>query len=196
MSDAPFKPTREQLRAAEGAFLRDVIAPGLKVVFCGINPSLYSAAVGHHFARPGNRFWPTLLAAGFTERLLSPFEDHTLLERGYGSTNLVRRATARADELTADELAAGRRQLERKIRRYAPRYLAMVGMTAYRTAWNQPKATLGLQSESIGKTSIWVLPNPSGLNANYQLAQLAEVFGELRAAVEKEGKKKGNTNRR
>src|SRR5437868_29557 len=120
----PWKPTRAQVAAAHGKTIPDVVGPGLRVLFCGINPSLYSAAIGHHFARPGNRFWPTLHAAGFTERLLSPFEDATLLDRGYGLTNLVRRATASADELTSDELTAGGRPLVRLVRRYRPGIVA------------------------------------------------------------------------
>src|SRR5262245_52317389 len=138
-----WKPTRVEIAAAFGRTIPDVVGPGLRVLFCGINPSLYSAAVGHHFARPGNRFWPTLHAAGFTERLLSPFEDATLLDRGYGLTNLVRRATATADELTSDELAAGGRRLVRLVRRFRPATVALLGVTAYRAAFRLPKADLG-----------------------------------------------------
>jgi TDG/mug DNA glycosylase family protein len=160
----------------------DVIAPGLRVLFCGINPGLYSGAVRHHFARPGNRFWPTLHAAGFTDRLLSPFEERELLQRGYGITNLVERATATADELTEEELIAGAGRLRRKVRRYRPCWVAFLGVTAYRTALRQPQARLGRQVERMGESAVWVLPNPSGLNAHYQLADLARLFAELRQA--------------
>jgi TDG/mug DNA glycosylase family protein len=156
----------------------------LRVLFCGINPSLYSAAVGHHFARPGNRFWPTLHLAGFTDRRLSPFEDRLLLDHGCGLTNLVARATATADELSADELLAGARILQRKLRRWRPAYVAFLGVTAYRTAFVRPRAVLGLQPERLGQTTVWVLPNPSGLNAHYQLADLARLFQELRPVGE------------
>ena len=174
------KPTKEQIAAAAGKTLPDVIAPNLRVLFCGINPGLYTAAVQQHFGRPGNRFWPVLHGAGFTPRLFHPSEQRALLPLGYGITHLVARATAAAAELTGDELADGARILERKARRYAPRVLAIVGIGAYRTAFARPRAKLGLQDETIGATRIWVLPNPSGLNANYQPAQLVELFHELR----------------
>lgn len=182
---APFKPGPADLRAAHGTTVPDVIAPGLKVLFCGINPGLYSGAVGHHFARPGNRFWPTLFAAGFTPRLLSPFEERELLAHGYGITNLVASATAAADELSADELVAGGRILARKVRRYRPACLAFLGITAYRAAFRRPRAALGRQEETIGGTVLWVLPNPSGLNAHFQRAELKALFAELRATVER-----------
>jgi TDG/mug DNA glycosylase family protein len=174
------KPTRDQLAAARGRTVPDMLAPGLRVLFCGINPGLYSGAVRHHFARPGNRFWPTLHAAGFTDTLLSPFDERELLAKGYGITNLVARATANADELTAEELRRGGRTLQRKVRRYKPRFVAFLGIGAYRAAFDQPDAVLGPQVERIGATGIWVLPNPSGLNAHYQLADLAQLFAELR----------------
>jgi len=180
-----WKPTREQIAAAEGKTVRDVIAPNLRVLFCGINPGLYTAAVGHHFARPGNRFWKALYAGGFTDRLLSPFDERELLKSGYGITNVVRRATAASDQLTKEELIKGGNQLTLNLRRYAPRFLAVLGLGAYRTAFDQPKATVGLQQEKIGDTILWVLPNPSGLNANYQQADLARLFSELKTAVEK-----------
>ena len=161
----------------------DVIAPGLRVLFCGINPGLYTAAVGHHFARPGNRFWPALFAAGFTDRLVSPFDERELLEHGYGITNVVMRATTTADQLTREELQAGGKRLKAKVRRYKPAFLAVLGLGAYRTAWNQPKAVIGRQDERIDDTVVWVLPNPSGLNTHYQAKDLALVFGELKAAV-------------
>jgi TDG/mug DNA glycosylase family protein len=178
-----WKPTREQILAAEGKRVRDVIAPGLRVLFCGINPGLYTAAVGHHFARPGNRFWKALYEAGFTERLLSPFDERELLQLGYGVTNVVRRATAVADSLTKEEVIEGGRQLARKVRRYQPRILAVLGMGAYRLAFAQPDATVGRQQSMIGNTIVWVLPNPSGLNANYQQPELNRLFRELKAAA-------------
>lgn len=176
----PWKPTREQLLAATEKTVRDVIAPNLRVLFCGINPGLYTAAVGHHFARPGNRFWPALHAGGFTDRVLSPFDERELLKSGYGITNVVMRTTATADQLTREEIIAGGEQLRAKVLRYQPRVLAVLGMGAYRMAFNQPKAAIGLQPATIGDTILWVLPNPSGLNANYQAADLARLFRELK----------------
>ena len=157
-----------------------MLAPGLDVVFCGINPSLYSGAVGHHFARPGNRFWPALHGAGFTDRLLSPFEDGVLPEYGLGVTNLVARATASAAEVSKDELRAGAVRLSRKVRRHRPRVVAVLGVSAYRDAWGRPFATVGPQEEELEGSALWVLPNPSGLNAHYQLPDLIRVFGDLR----------------
>jgi TDG/mug DNA glycosylase family protein len=176
----PWKPTKAQLLAATEKTVDDVIAPKLRVLFCGINPGLYTAAVGHHFARPGNRFWPALYAGGFTDKLLSPFEERELLKRGYGITNVVMRTTATADALTKEEIIAGGEQLRAKVLRYRPRVLAVLGVGAYRTAFNQPKATVGRQPETIGDTMLWVLPNPSGLNANYQAPELARLFRELK----------------
>jgi double-stranded uracil-DNA glycosylase len=176
----PWKPTREQLLAANAKTVRDVIAPNLRVLFCGINPGLYTAAVGHHFARPGNRFWPALHAGGFTARILSPFDERELLKSGYGITNVVPRTTASADQLTREEIIAGGEQLKAKVLRCQPRVLAVLGVGAYRTAFNKPKATVGRQAETIGNTVLWVLPNPSGLNANYQAADLARLFRELK----------------
>lgn len=181
--DTPRRPTRDEILAAKDKKVPDVIAPGLAVLFCGINPGLYTAAVGHHFARPGNRFWPALHAGGFTDRVLSPYEERLLLDLGYGITNLVARATATADELTPDELRRGGQQLAAKVRKLGPAWLAVVGISAYREAFARPKATLGLQDESFGDTRIWVLPNPSGLNAHYGARRLGEMFGALRAAV-------------
>lgn len=178
------KPTREELLAAADKTVPDVIAPGLRILFCGINPSLYTAAVGFHFARPGNRFWPALHAAGFTRRVLAPSEQQALLAAGFGITNVVARATASADALSAGELAEGGRALEARVRRYQPRFLAVLGVGAYRTAFARPKARLGLQPERSGATRLWVLPNPSGLNAHYQLAELSRLFRALRDAVE------------
>lgn len=153
------------------------------MLFCGINPGLYTAAVGHHFARPGNRFWPALFAAGFTDSLISPFDESELLRHGFGITNVVMRTTATADQLTREELQAGGKRLRAKVRRYKPAFLAVLGLGAYRTAWGQPKAVIGRQDQTIGETVVWVLPNPSGLNAHYQAKDLASVFGELRKAV-------------
>lgn len=171
-----YKPTKAEIAAAYNTTLPDVIAPDLNILFSGINPSLYSAAVGHHFARPGNRFWKALHLAGFTERLLSPFEDHTLLDRGFGLTNLAERATARADELTSEDLRIGHQKLAAKLQKYQPKYLAVLGVSAYRIAFNQPKAQMGQQEKGLFDTTIWVLPNPSGLNAHYQVNGLAEMY--------------------
>jgi double-stranded uracil-DNA glycosylase len=175
----PLKPTRAQLLAAAGKKVPDVIAPHLRVLFCGINPGLYSGATGHHFARPGNRFWRTLHGAGFTGRLLSPWEEQELLKHRCGVTNLVARATASADELGSAELVAGRRRLLSKVKRYAPTCVAVLGVGAYRTAFAQPTASLGRQPGTLGDAVLWVLPNPSGLNAHYQLAELVGLFREL-----------------
>ena len=161
-----------------------MIAPGLLVLFCGINPGLYSGATGHHFARPGNRFWPTLYQAGFTPRVLHPSEERELLGFGYGITNLVARATATADELASEELVAGQRRLMSKVKRYQPKVIAVLGIGAYRTAFAQKAATLGKQPEPFAGAIVWVLPNPSGLNAHYQLTDLAEHFRALRQAIE------------
>lgn len=176
----PWKPTKEQLLAATDKTVRDVIAPNLRVLFSGINPGLYTAAVGHHFARPGNRFWPALYAGGFTDRVLSPFDERELLKSGYGITNVVMRATASADQLMREEIVAGGERLRAKVLRYRPKVLAVLGVGAYRTAFNQPKASVGRQEDRIGDTVLWVLPNPSGLNANYQAPDLARLFRELR----------------
>jgi double-stranded uracil-DNA glycosylase len=179
----PHKPSRTELLAAAGKTLPDIIAPHLKVLFCGINPGLYSGATGHHFARPGNRFWPTLHGAGFTDRLLAPWEERELLRHGCGVTNLVARATAGAHELTTEELVAGRRKLLTKVKRYTPRAVAFLGIGAYRQAFEQPKATLGQQEERLHEAAVWVLPNPSGLNAHHQLKELVILFREMRDAV-------------
>lgn len=177
------KPTLAEIQAAYGRTVPDIIAPNLDILFCGINPSLYSAAVGHHFARPGNRFWRSLHAAGYTERVLSPFEDRDLLQFGYGLTNICDRATARADELKTEDLVFGQQQLAVKIEQYQPRFLAILGISAYRTAFHQPKAVMGRQPELMSGATIWVLPNPSGLNAHYQLADLTRVYRELLLTV-------------
>jgi len=180
------QPSRADLVAAAtpDVRIRDVIAPGLRVLFCGINPGLYTAYTGHHFARPGNRFWPALHRAGFTERQLDPSEEETLLDRGYGITNVVQRVTATAAELAPEEYVAGGLALRAKIAEYGPRVLAILGVGAYRTAFDRPKATLGPQPEPFGATGVWVLPNPSGLNAHYQLDALAALFRVVRRAAD------------
>jgi TDG/mug DNA glycosylase family protein len=182
-SERPFKPTKQQLVEAAGKTVPDVIAPNLRVLFCGINPGLYTAAVGHHFARPGNRFWPALHASGFTDRLISPFDERQLLKLGIGISNVVPHATAAAAELTKEDFATGGRLLARKIKRYRPRVVAVLGVGAYRLAFNQPKATVGEQADRIHSARVWVLPNPSGLNANYQLPEIVRLFRALRAAA-------------
>lgn len=176
-------PTREELESARDRLLPDVVAPGLTVLFSGINPGLVSAWSGHHFARPGNRFWPALHRSGFTPRQLRPDEQEQLLELGLGITNVVARATARADELTSEELLAGGELLGRKVLALEPAWLAVVGVTAYRAAFAEPRARIGPQDRRIGRTRVWVLPNPSGLNAHYTPATLAEEFARLRSAT-------------
>src|ERR1041384_185399 len=185
---AEYRPTKSDLLNANGKTVADVIGRDLQILFCGINPGLYSAAVGHHFARPGNRFWPALFASGFTDRLLSPFEERELLKLGYGITNIVARATASAAELSKAELVKGSKSLSSKARRYRPRWLAVLGVGAYRTAFDCRKAEPGLQEQMIGNTIVWVLPNPSGLNAHYTPKDLARLFRELRIASELTGR--------
>ena len=181
--ERPWVPTKAQLEAANGKTLPDVIAPDLKVLFCGINPGLYTAAIGHHFGRPGNRFWPTLHQAGFTPRLLSPFEEKELLTLGYGITNVVDHATAAADELTDEDYRAGGKRLIKKIERFKPKVLAVLGVGAYRVAFGRKNAKVGKQDERIGETELWVLPNPSGLNAHFQKPEMMNVFRELRDSL-------------
>jgi double-stranded uracil-DNA glycosylase len=184
----PNRPTKEELAAAAGKTVPDIIGPGLKVLFCGINPSVYSAVVGHHFARPGNRFWPTLHRAGFTPRQFKPEEDGELLTLGYGITNIVDRATVAAADLTAEELAVGGQQLRAKVQDYQPWVLAILGISAYRLAFNQPRAVLGRQADRIGRTTqLYILPNPSGLNAHFTPADLARVYGEFRQSIATSG---------
>lgn len=177
-------PTREQLEAARVRTIPDVAASGLTVLFSGINPGLVSAWTGHHFARPGNRFWPALHRSGFTPRQLRPEEQGELLALGLGITNVVPRATARADELSTEEVVAGGTALRAKVLALRPAWLAVVGVTAYRTAFAAPRARVGRQDERLGDTGLWVLPNPSGLNAHYTAQTLAEEFALLRAAVD------------
>jgi TDG/mug DNA glycosylase family protein len=182
------RPSREAILAAAGKTVPDVIAPDLAVLFCGINPGLYTAAVGHHFARPGNRFWPALHAGGFTDRVLAPSEELELLDLGYGITNVVARATATADELSAEELLRGGKRLAAKVRRFRPRWLAVLGIAASRSAFGRPHALLGPQVETIGATRVWILPNPSGLNAHYLPSDLARLFAKLREAAARPGR--------
>ncbi|MFC4031295.1 G/U mismatch-specific DNA glycosylase [Streptomyces polygonati] len=174
--------TPEQLAEARGRTLEDVIGDGLRVLFCGINPGLMSAWTGHHFARPGNRFWPALHASGFTPRRFAPAEQRGMLDLGLGITNVARRATARADELAADELTAGGKLLTAKVEAHRPAWLAVLGVTAYRVAFDDRLAQVGPQERTIGDTRIWVLPSPSGLNAHWSPAALAAEFGRLRTA--------------
>jgi double-stranded uracil-DNA glycosylase len=180
----PARPTPADLAAATGRQVPDVLAPNLRVLFCGINPGLWSAAVGHHFARPGNRFWKALHLAGFTPRVLAPDEEAELLRLGLGITNLVDRASAGAADLTSEELGAGAERLAAKVAWTQPKVVAVLGVGAYRTAFARPKATIGPQPTPIAGARAWVLPNPSGLNAHYQLPALAAAFADLRRAVD------------
>ncbi|MFG2565590.1 G/U mismatch-specific DNA glycosylase [Streptomyces sp. NPDC048567] len=178
--------TPEELQAVRDRVVPDVVADGLRVLFCGINPSLTTAATGHHFAFPGNRFWPVLHLSGFTPRRLAPAEQAELLDQGLGITNVVARATARADELSADEYREGGRILTAKVGQLRPRWLAVVGITAYRTAFGERRARIGPQDRTVGGARVWALPNPSGLNAHWTAATMAEEYARLRAAVEEE----------
>jgi TDG/mug DNA glycosylase family protein len=177
-STTPWRPTKEQIAAAVNSRVPDVIAPGLRLLFVGINPGLYSGAVGHHFARPGNRFWRVLHMAGITDRVHSPFEESDLLARGVGITNLVDRATATADKLSNDELRAGAERLLAKLERFRPGTVAFLGLTAYRTAFGFRDAVVGRQPDDLADAAVWLLPNPSGLNAHYQPPELAGLFRE------------------
>jgi TDG/mug DNA glycosylase family protein len=186
-SAARARPSRADLDAARDKTLPDVAAPGLRVLFSGINPGLYSAATGYHFARPGNRFWPALHRSGFTPRQLDPSEQEQLLELGLGITNVAARATARAAELDAAELREGGRRLRAKVEVLAPRWLAIAGVGAFAAAFGRKKVIVGPQDLTLGRTRVWVLPNPSGLNAHYTPATLAEAFGELREVADEQG---------
>lgn len=179
--------TPEELQAARDRTVPDVVAGGLRVLFCGINPSLMTGATGHHFARPGNRFWPVLHRSGFTPRQLKPSEQGELLDYGLGITNVVARATARADELSTEEFRAGGLILAAKVEQLRPRWLAVVGVTAYRTAFDDRRARIGPQDRTIGGARVWALPNPSGLNAHWTVQTMAEEYGRLRAAVDADG---------
>lgn len=180
---APDRPTAADIAAARGRSIPDVTAPGLRVLFAGINPSLYSAATGYHFARPGNRFWPALHLSGFTDRQLRPDEQWSLLACGLGITNVVARATARADELSRTELVAGGERLAALAGRLGARWVAVLGVTAYRAAFGQPGAVVGPQDAQPGGARLWVLPNPSGLNALWTMPRIAQAFGALKDAV-------------
>ncbi|GAB3203420.1 TDG/mug DNA glycosylase family protein [Pontibacter aydingkolensis] len=182
------RPTKDQLAAASGQIIPDIIAPDLKVLFCGINPGLYTAFSGHNFARPGNRFWPALHAAGFTPRQFRPEEDEMLLELGYGITNIVDRATGSAAELSSVELIEGGINLVEKVIEYQPQVLALLGISAYRVAFGKASAVVGLQEQVIGNTKLWVLPNPSGLNAHFPPKELHKVYKKLREYID------GNTD--
>jgi double-stranded uracil-DNA glycosylase len=179
----PYRPSQADLAAASNRTIPDLVAPGLRVLFAGINPSLYSAAAGYHFARPGNRFWPALHRSGFTARQLAPAEQHLLLADRLGITNVVARATARADELDAAELKAGGTELAALVGELGVRWLAVLGVTAYRAAFGRPRAVVGPQDEVLAGAGVWILPNPSGLNASYQLDRLAQEFARLRNAA-------------
>jgi double-stranded uracil-DNA glycosylase len=175
-----WKPTKAELLAARDKLVPDLAAKILIVLFAGINPGLYTAAIGRHFGRPGNRFWPALYAGGFTPRLFSPFEGSLLLDLKFGITSIVERPTARADELTADELRAGGQRLEARVKRWRPTVVAFLGIGPYRIVSGIKDARVGLQKCRFGGSHAWVLPNPSGLNAHYQPAALAQLFGDLR----------------
>ena len=190
---APWKPTKAQLHAAHDKLVPDLVAKNLIVLFAGINPGLYTAAIGRHFGRPGNRFWPALYAGGFTPRLFSPFEGSLLLDLKFGITSIVERPTARADELTADELRAGGQRLEARVKRWHPTVVAFLGIGPYRIVSGIKDARVGLQKCGFGGSHAWVLPNPSGLNAHYLPAALAQLFGELRVwAVAQHGRRREN----
>ncbi|GIH90707.1 G/U mismatch-specific DNA glycosylase [Planobispora siamensis] len=176
-------PTRAEIEAARDRTIEDVLGPSLDVLFCGINPGLYSAATGHHFARPGNRFWPALYRSGFTPRLLSPAEQDLLPSFGLGITNVVARPTAQAAELSEEEYREGGVRLARLVAEVRPRVLAVAGVTAYRTAFGRPKAAIGPQAEEIGGAAVWVLPNPSGLNAHWSLERIAGEMRRLRESL-------------
>lgn len=176
-------PSRAELLTAYGRTLPDLAGPGMRVLLCGINPSLWSGLVGYHFARPANRLWPTLHLAGFTPRRLHPSETDQLLAAGLGVTNLVARATARADELAPQEIRDGLAAVTAVAERWAPAYVAFLGLSAYRIAAGRPRAVVGRQDERLGPSGVWLLPNPSGLNAHYQLPDLVAAYGELRTAA-------------
>ena len=180
MAQQPYRPTKQDLQVAVDKTIEDVIAPNLRILFVGINPGLWSGATGHHFARPGNRFWPAIYRAGLTPELLSPDRQEELLRYGIGVANLVARTTASAAELTSDELRAGGQSIVPKILRFRPRKTAFLGVSTYRVAFSLPKAEIGRQPAPIGSSAVWVLPNPSGLNAHYQLPDLARAYAALK----------------
>lgn len=180
---AETRPTPAQLEAARDVLIPDVIAPDLKVLFCGINPGLWSGAVSRHFARPGNRFWPALHASGFTPELFTSARQDELLALGLGISNVVDRTTARADELSVEEYREGARILTAKAAEYRPAWIAIVGITAYRTAFERRTAQIGPQDARIADSRVWALPNPSGLNARWTIPKLAEAFRAFRLAT-------------
>jgi TDG/mug DNA glycosylase family protein len=188
----PWKPSKAQILAARDKFIPDLAVKNLIVLFAGINPGLYTAAIGRHFGRPGNRFWPALHGGGFTPRLFSPFEGSLLLDLGFGITNIVKRATARADELTDDELRAGGKRLQAKVKRLHPTVVAFVGIHPYRVVSGIKDARVGLQKPLFAGSHAWVLPNPSGLNAHYLPAALAQLFGDLRVWAVAEHERREN----
>ena len=177
------RPSRADLQAAYGVTIPDLVGPNLRILLVGINPSLWSGAVGHHFGRPTNRLWRTLHEAGFTDRLLHPSQTDALLAAGIGISNLVARSTARADELSDEEIRAGVEPLAALVRRWRPPFVAFLGLSSYRIAFVKPKATVGEQPERFEAARVWLLPNPSGLNAHYQQPALTAAYAELRAAA-------------
>jgi TDG/mug DNA glycosylase family protein len=178
------RPGIKELEAATNRIVPDLIKPDLKVLLVGINPGLYSGATGYHFARPGNRFWPALHLAGITARRLQPSEEAELLDAGYGITAMVRRATATAQELRPEEYREGARQLEEKVRQYRPKMVCFLGIGAYRTGFARPKAKVGMQEETITGVPVWVLPNPSGLNAHFSVEDFGRMLAEVRQGVD------------
>lgn len=177
------RPSQDELAAAAGGTVDDVIGPGLRVLFCGINPGLWSGAVGHHFAHPGNRFWKALQASGFTDAVLDPADERRLLDVGLGVTNLVPQATRSASELDREQLRRGARDLEGKVRRWRPRAVALLGLTAYRAGFARPRARVGRQPDSLDGALLWVLPNPSGVQAHYPFDRLVDELRALRRAT-------------
>ena len=178
------KPTKEDLANAIHKKVPDIIAPNLKLLFVGINPGLYTAAIGRHFGHPANRFWKALFDSGLSPKLLSPYENEKLLKLGFGITNLVERPTLRANEVTKEELVEGRKILEKKVKKFKPKFIAILGLGAYQIAFNK-KAKIGPQEENIAGAKVWVLPNPSGLNASFTPNKLASIFRQLKLALDK-----------
>ena len=191
------RPTRAELLASAGKSIPDLVAPGLQILFVGINPGLYTAWAGYHFARPGNRFWPALHASGLTPRVLHPSEGKELLALGIGITGFVRRATATAAELTDDEYRAGGRRIRALVKRVQPHCVCFLGLTAYRAGFDQPKAQLGRQKDPMYGAIVWLLPNPSGLNAHFQPSDYARLFREVgKACISPRGNTRGSSGAR
>lgn len=183
----PSKPTREQLLAAKDRrTVPDIVGPGMRVLLVGINPGLYSGATGHHFAKPGNRFWPALHLSGFTPRLLHPSEEREILEYGIGMTKLVQRATATAAELSDEEYRKGGTRIRRMVRKWKPRAVCFLGVGAYGTAYGIKRVKVGPQEGDFEGSLLWIIPNPSGLNANYQLPDYVRMLRELRETLERD----------